>query len=309
MFRSTTTVTRPDRDRLLDLTGARATALGWALFADELRREIDRARVVDRTCASRTTSSPCIRPSAPGTLRPAWSRSTRSSTPTRRTCARESSRSWPPSARPSSAPARATSSASPRGTASGRSRSTPCSTSPRPPEPRGSLSRQARSRRGARPVFARTGAPPRGATGRCATAGDNAAPRSKVNQRNGGTSARPEGSRSTGVTWLLTKLTPRRVPSSAVSACGSGDTGSRLPGPAAARAGSPEGGPRRRSRRRTGARRHPPPASHAARAVESEAAMQLTPRPGDGSIRQWGVLSASRIVMSRASFRDLIGPN
>jgi regulator of nucleoside diphosphate kinase len=49
MFRSTTTVTRPDRDRLLDLTGARATALGWALFADELRREIDRARVVDRT--------------------------------------------------------------------------------------------------------------------------------------------------------------------------------------------------------------------------------------------------------------------
>src|SRR5690348_4671953 len=48
MFRNTTTVTRPDRDRLLNLTGARATALGWALFADELRRKIDRARVVDR---------------------------------------------------------------------------------------------------------------------------------------------------------------------------------------------------------------------------------------------------------------------
>src|SRR3954451_7541867 len=47
MFRNTTTVTRPDRDRLLDLMGARATALGWALFVDELRREIGRARVVD----------------------------------------------------------------------------------------------------------------------------------------------------------------------------------------------------------------------------------------------------------------------
>src|SRR4051812_36340492 len=53
MIRSTTTtVTRPDRDRLLDLMGARAIALGWALFADELRREIDRARVVDRARVS-----------------------------------------------------------------------------------------------------------------------------------------------------------------------------------------------------------------------------------------------------------------
>src|SRR4051812_13957423 len=49
MFRRTTTVTPPDRDRLSQATGARANALGWALFVDELRREIDRARVVDHT--------------------------------------------------------------------------------------------------------------------------------------------------------------------------------------------------------------------------------------------------------------------
>ena len=48
MFRSTTTVTRPDRDRLLEVTRAGGNALGWALFVDELRREIGRARVVDR---------------------------------------------------------------------------------------------------------------------------------------------------------------------------------------------------------------------------------------------------------------------
>jgi len=49
MFRSTITVTRPDRDRLLEVTRTGASALGWALFVDELRREIDRARVVDQT--------------------------------------------------------------------------------------------------------------------------------------------------------------------------------------------------------------------------------------------------------------------
>ena len=52
MFRSTTTVTRPDRDRLLEVTRAGGNALGWALFVDELRREIGSARVVDRARVS-----------------------------------------------------------------------------------------------------------------------------------------------------------------------------------------------------------------------------------------------------------------
>jgi regulator of nucleoside diphosphate kinase len=47
MFRRKTTITRPDRDRLVDVTRAKANALRWASFIDDLKREIDRARVVE----------------------------------------------------------------------------------------------------------------------------------------------------------------------------------------------------------------------------------------------------------------------
>src|SRR3954465_14468023 len=47
MFRRNTTITRPDRDRLLEVTQAKANALSWAMFVDELQRELDRARVVE----------------------------------------------------------------------------------------------------------------------------------------------------------------------------------------------------------------------------------------------------------------------
>jgi regulator of nucleoside diphosphate kinase len=47
MFRHTTTITRPDRDRLLRTTQSRTNLLRWSLFVDELTREIDRARVID----------------------------------------------------------------------------------------------------------------------------------------------------------------------------------------------------------------------------------------------------------------------
>ena len=47
MFRRKTTITRPDRDRLLEVTRAKANTLGWAMFIDRLQRELDRARVVD----------------------------------------------------------------------------------------------------------------------------------------------------------------------------------------------------------------------------------------------------------------------
>jgi len=47
MFRRKTTITRPDRDRLIEATGAKANALGWAIFIDELQREIARGRVVE----------------------------------------------------------------------------------------------------------------------------------------------------------------------------------------------------------------------------------------------------------------------
>ena len=52
MFRRRTTITRPDRDRLVEVTRAKANALRWALFIDELRREIARARVVKPTRVS-----------------------------------------------------------------------------------------------------------------------------------------------------------------------------------------------------------------------------------------------------------------
>ena len=52
MFRRKTTITRPDRDRLVDITRARANTLRWAMFIDELRREINRARVVEPTRVS-----------------------------------------------------------------------------------------------------------------------------------------------------------------------------------------------------------------------------------------------------------------
>ena len=49
MFWRKTTITRPDRDRLIEITRTRANALRWSMFLDELRREIDRARVVEPT--------------------------------------------------------------------------------------------------------------------------------------------------------------------------------------------------------------------------------------------------------------------
>ena len=47
MIRYKTTITRPDRDRLLQVTRAEANTVRLALFIDELEREIRRARVVD----------------------------------------------------------------------------------------------------------------------------------------------------------------------------------------------------------------------------------------------------------------------
>jgi regulator of nucleoside diphosphate kinase len=47
VIRYKTTITRPDRDRLLEVTRAKANAVQWALFIDDLEREIRRARVVD----------------------------------------------------------------------------------------------------------------------------------------------------------------------------------------------------------------------------------------------------------------------
>src|SRR3982751_604875 len=47
MFRRKTTITRPDRDRLVRATQSRANLLRWGLFIDELKREIDRARVIE----------------------------------------------------------------------------------------------------------------------------------------------------------------------------------------------------------------------------------------------------------------------
>jgi regulator of nucleoside diphosphate kinase len=47
MFRKKITITRPDRDRLLRLTGPSAGLLGWTLFAEELRAAIRRAAVVE----------------------------------------------------------------------------------------------------------------------------------------------------------------------------------------------------------------------------------------------------------------------
>ncbi len=46
MFRRKTTITRPDRDRLVEITRAKANTLRWAMFIDDLRRAVSRARVV-----------------------------------------------------------------------------------------------------------------------------------------------------------------------------------------------------------------------------------------------------------------------
>jgi len=46
MFRNKTTITRPDRDRLIEVTRAKGNTLRWAIFIDDLEREINRARVV-----------------------------------------------------------------------------------------------------------------------------------------------------------------------------------------------------------------------------------------------------------------------
>jgi regulator of nucleoside diphosphate kinase len=46
MFWRKTTITRPDRDRLVEITRAKANTLRWAMFIDDLRRAVSRARVV-----------------------------------------------------------------------------------------------------------------------------------------------------------------------------------------------------------------------------------------------------------------------
>src|SRR5688572_22121878 len=47
MFRrKKTTITRRDRDRLVEMTRAKANSLRWAMFIDDLRRAISRAKVV-----------------------------------------------------------------------------------------------------------------------------------------------------------------------------------------------------------------------------------------------------------------------
>ena len=46
MFRRKTTITRPDRDRLVRVTQSKTNLIRWGLFIDELLREIDRARVI-----------------------------------------------------------------------------------------------------------------------------------------------------------------------------------------------------------------------------------------------------------------------
>jgi regulator of nucleoside diphosphate kinase len=53
MFRRKTTITRPDRDRLIEVTRAKANTLRWAMFIDDLQRELNRARVVEPSRISR----------------------------------------------------------------------------------------------------------------------------------------------------------------------------------------------------------------------------------------------------------------
>ena len=53
MFRRKTTITRPDRDRLIEVTRAKGNTLRWAIFIDDLQRELGRARVVDPSRVSR----------------------------------------------------------------------------------------------------------------------------------------------------------------------------------------------------------------------------------------------------------------
>jgi regulator of nucleoside diphosphate kinase len=53
MFWHKTTITRPDRDRLVEVTRAKANSLRWAMFIDDLQREINHARVVEPDRISR----------------------------------------------------------------------------------------------------------------------------------------------------------------------------------------------------------------------------------------------------------------
>lgn len=53
MFRRKTTITRPDRDRLIEMTRAKSNTLRWAMFIDDLQRELDGARVVEPHRVSR----------------------------------------------------------------------------------------------------------------------------------------------------------------------------------------------------------------------------------------------------------------
>jgi regulator of nucleoside diphosphate kinase len=46
MFNRKAIITRADRDRLVEMTRMESTALRWALFVDELARQINRARIV-----------------------------------------------------------------------------------------------------------------------------------------------------------------------------------------------------------------------------------------------------------------------
>ena len=52
MFTRKPTITRPDRDRLIAVTRAKANTLRWAMFIDELQRELGRALIVDASSVS-----------------------------------------------------------------------------------------------------------------------------------------------------------------------------------------------------------------------------------------------------------------
>lgn len=68
MFRRKTTITRPGRARLLRVAGAKSNMISWAIFVDELRRELARSRVVD---PARVPSDVVTMNSADGITQPA----------------------------------------------------------------------------------------------------------------------------------------------------------------------------------------------------------------------------------------------
>jgi regulator of nucleoside diphosphate kinase len=52
MFRRKTTITSADRDRLVEVTRTKANVMRWALFVDQLQREINSAKFVEPECVA-----------------------------------------------------------------------------------------------------------------------------------------------------------------------------------------------------------------------------------------------------------------